>query len=66
VKWFSLYLLGYAIFALGLGLALWKWGVLEELGPFWTGVSVLFVLGIGVMIAVSNSGRKSNVEIDTK
>jgi hypothetical protein len=62
----SLYLLGYALFVTALGLALWKWGVLEAMGAFWTGVSILLALGVGVMISVSNSGRKENITIDTK
>jgi hypothetical protein len=66
VKWMSVYLLGYLIFMAGVFIALWKMDVLEEIGPTWTTVSVLVALGIGVMIAVSNSGRKENVEIKSK
>ena len=66
MKWMSVYLLGYLIFMAGVFIALWKLDVLEEIGPTWTGVAVLVSLGIGVMIAVSNSGRKENVEIKSK
>jgi hypothetical protein len=38
--------------------------VLDEMGPTWTLVSVLVALGFGIMISVSSSGRKSNIEID--
>jgi hypothetical protein len=64
MKWMSVYLLGYLLFVGGVFLALWKWGVLEDMDPVWVMVIVLLSLGFGVMIAVSSSGRKSNIEID--
>ena len=64
MKWMSVYLLGYLLFVAGLFIALWKWGVLDEMGPTWTLVAVLVALGFGIMISVSSSGRKSNIEID--
>ena len=64
MKWMSVYLLGYLLFAGGVFLALWKWGVLESMDPVWVWVIILLSLGFGVMIAVSSSGRKSNIEID--
>jgi hypothetical protein len=66
MKWMSIYLIGYLIFMAGVFIALWKLDVLEEIGPTWTGVAVLLAIGIGVMIAVSNSGRKENIEIKSK
>jgi hypothetical protein len=66
MKWMSLYLVGYLLFMAGVFLALWKWDILDQIGPSWTLVAVLVALGMGVMIAVSNSGRKENVEIKTK
>jgi hypothetical protein len=66
MKWMSIYLVGYLIFMAGVFIALWKLDVLEEIGPTWTGVAVLLAIGIGVMIAVSNSGRKENIEIKSK
>ncbi len=66
MRWISVYLLGYVLLMGGVILALWKWGILDELGPFWTLVSALIVLGIGVMVAVSHSGRKETIEIDSK
>jgi hypothetical protein len=66
VKWTSLYFLGYLLFMGGVFLALWKWGILEDIGPTWTAIAVLISLGIGVMIAVANSGRKENIEVQSK
>jgi hypothetical protein len=65
MKWTSLYFVGYLLFMAGVFLALWKFGVLEDLGGTWTSVLVLLSLGVGVMIAVANSGRKQNVTVDT-
>lgn len=64
MKWMSVYLLGYVIFMAGLFVALWQFGVLEEMGPTWTLVAVLVALGLGIMVSVTSSGRKSTVEID--
>ena len=66
MKWMSAYLLGYLLLMTGVGLALWKLGVLERMDPTWRWVTGLVLLGLGVMVAVSNSGRKENIEIDTK
>ena len=65
MKWLSLYLVGYLLFMAGVFVALWKWGALDEMGPTWTLVAVLVALGLGVMISVSNSGQKENIDIDT-
>ena len=66
MKWVSVYLIGYLLFMAGVFLALGKWGILDDIGPTWTWISVLIALGIGVMIAVANSGRKESIEVDTK
>jgi hypothetical protein len=64
MKWMSVYLVGYLLLMTGLFIALSQWGVLDDMGPTWTLVAVLVALGIGIMISVSSSGRKSNIEID--
>jgi uncharacterized membrane protein YoaK (UPF0700 family) len=66
MKWVSLYLVGFIIFMVGVFWALSAAGVLDDIGPTWTMISVLIALGIGVMIAVSSSGRKENITIDSK
>jgi hypothetical protein len=59
-----MYLLGYIVLMGGVLAALWKLGVLENIGMAWTSIGVVILIGIGIMIAVSNSGSKQNVEID--
>lgn len=64
MKWTGMYLLGFVILISGLLAALWKLGVLASIGPTWTLIGVVIVLGLGIMVAVSNSGTKENIEID--
>jgi hypothetical protein len=66
MKWMQMYLVGYVIFLGGLIAALWKLGVIERVGPAWTAIGVVIAVGLGFMIAVSNSGSKETVEIDKK
>ena len=65
MKWTGMYLLGYAILVGGVLAALWKIGVLERIGPFWTGIGVVVAIGVGIMISVANSGSKENIQIDS-
>ena len=66
MKWTGMYLLGYVILIGGLIAALWKLGVLASIGTTWTLIGVVIAIGLGIMIAVSNSGSKENIEIDRK
>ena len=66
MKWAGIYLLGYVILISGLLAALWKLGILARIGMTWTLIGVVIAIGIGIMIAVSNSGSKENIEIDRK
>lgn len=59
-----MYLLGYTILIGGILAALWKMGVLESIGTFWTAVGLVIAIGLGIMIAVANSGTKENIQID--
>ncbi|CAK8713856.1 MAG: hypothetical protein CDV28_16110 [Candidatus Electronema aureum] len=64
MKWTSIYLIGYIILIGGIVAALWKMGVIASIGMAWTVIGVVIVIGIGVMLAVSNSGSKRNITID--
>ena len=66
MKWTGFYLLGYVILIGGLLAALWKLGVLASIGTTWTVIGVVILIGFGIMIAVSHSGPKENIEIDRK
>ena len=64
MKWMGRYLLGFILLVAAALLALWKTGVLATIPPFWLGVGLLGVVGLGIIFAVANSGRKESVEID--
>jgi len=66
MKWTGLYLLGYSVLIIGLLAALWKAGVLGSIGAGWTMIGVLIAIGIGIMIAVTHSGSRENIEINRK
>ena len=66
MKWTGIYFLGYVILIGGLIAALWKLGILASIGTTWTLIGVVIAIGIGIMIAVSSSGSKENIEIDRK
>jgi hypothetical protein len=64
MKWMGIYLLGYFLLVSAALLALWKTGVLASIPPFWLGVGLLAAIGIGIMVAVANSGKKETIEVD--
>jgi len=66
VKWAGLYLVGFVVLIGGLMAALWKMGVLQNIGTTWTVIGLVIAVGLGIMFAVSNSGTKENIEIDRK
>jgi len=66
MRWTGIFLVGYIIFIGGVLAALWKLGVLADIGTAWTLIGVVIAIGIGIMLAVSNSGSKENIEINRK
>ena len=66
MKWAGMYLAGFIVLICGLLAALWKLGILANIGTTWTVIGVVVAIGIGIMLAVSNSGSKENIQIDRK
>ena len=66
MKWAGMYLVGFIFLIGGILAALWKLGILESIGTTWTVIGVVIAIGLGIMIAVSNSGTKENIQIDRK
>jgi hypothetical protein len=64
MKWTGAYFLGYVILLAGILAALWKTGVLQRVGTTWTIIGIVIAIGIGIMIAVANSGRKESIQIE--
>jgi len=66
MKWAGMYLVGFLVLLCGVLAALWKLGVLASIGAAWTAIGVLILVGIGIMVAVSHSGIKENIDINSK
>ena len=66
MKWAMMYFVGFVILIGGVLAALWKLGILDSIGTTWTVIGVVIAIGLGMMIAVSHSGTKENIEIDRK
>lgn len=66
MKWTGVFLIGYVILIGGVLAALWKLGVIADIGTTWTLIGVVIAIGIGIMLAVTSSGSKENIEIDHK
>ncbi len=64
MKWANLYFLGFVILVGGVVAALWKAGVLENIGAGWTAIGVVVTLGIGIMVSVSQAGGQNSIHID--
>lgn len=56
MRFIHLFLFGYIVLILGIGLALWQTGVLGRIAPIWIGIGALIAVGVGIMMSVS-SGR---------
>ena len=61
MRFINLFLIGYFILALGVGLALWEIGFLRNFAPIWIAIATLVVMGTGIMMSVS-SGRPTVIE----
>jgi hypothetical protein len=66
MKWLLIYLIGYTVVLLGGLAALSKLGVLDRIGTEWTLIGVAIAVGIGVMFAVTGSGDKKTIEVESK
>ena len=64
MKWTGIYLVGYIVMLGGILAALWKSGIMAHIGTTWTIIGVVIAVGIGIMIAVANSGKKESINIE--
>jgi len=61
MRFIHLFLVGYFVLVLGVGLALWRAGVFHRVAPIWIGIGALMVIGVGIMLSVS-SGKPTITE----
>ena len=65
MKWTGMYFLGYVVLLSGLIAALWKLGMLQQVGAAWVAIGIVIAIGLGIMVAVSaGGGEKKTIEID--
>ncbi len=61
MRFIHLYLIGYFIVIVGVGLALWQAGVLNRVAPVWLAIGGIVAAGLGIMLSVS-SGKPTVTE----
>ena len=54
MKFINMYLVGYLVLIIGICLALWQAGVMDDIGGVWLGIGAVVAIGIGIMMAVSS------------
>jgi len=64
MKWTGIYLVGHLLMLAGIIAALWKSGIMARIGTTLTIIGLVIAIGIGVMIAVANSGKKESINIE--
>lgn len=52
MRFVLLFLVGYCLPALGVGLVLWQTGLLGRVAPVWVGAGALAVVGVGIGLSV--------------
>jgi hypothetical protein len=52
MRFIHLFLIGYFVLIVGIGLALWQLGMLNGIAPIWIAIGALVVVGIGIMLSV--------------
>ena len=66
MKWAGMYFVGFVILIGGVFAALWKLGLLQHIETTWIAIGIAILVGVGIMISVSKSGTKENIQIDRK
>jgi hypothetical protein len=61
MRFIHLFLIGYFILIVGVGLALWQAGVLNRVAPIWMVIGAIVAVGLGIMLSVS-SGKPTVTE----
>ena len=54
MRFIHLFLIGYFIVIVGVGLALWQAGVFNGVAPMWIGIGAIVAVGLGIMLSVSS------------
>lgn len=63
MKFIHLFLVGYFVLVVGVGLALWQAGVLNAVAPIWVAIGAIIAAGAGIMMAVSSGKPEITTEV---
>ena len=63
MRWANMYFLGFCLLVTGVVAALWKIGLLENVGAAWTAIGVLIAVGIGIMVSVASGRSQDTVHL---
>ena len=66
MRFINVFLIGYFVLILGVGLALWQSGVLAQIAPIWIFIGVVIAVGIGIMASVSSGKPTITEEVRNK
>lgn len=66
MKWAGMYFVGFVLLLGGVVAALWKLGIVDRIGTTWTAIGLVILVGFGIMMSVSHSGTKENIQIDRR
>jgi uncharacterized membrane protein len=66
VRFIHLFLIGYFVLIVGVGLALWQSGVLSRIAPMWIFIAVIITVGLGIMASVSSGKPTITEEVRNK
>lgn len=66
MKWAGMYFVGFVILIGGVFAALWKLGILENIQTGWILIGIAILIGAGIMVSVTKSGTKEQIQIDRK
>ena len=54
MRFIHLFLVGYFILVLGIGVGVWQTGVLSRVAPIWIAVAAMVAIGLGIMMSVAS------------
>jgi hypothetical protein len=66
MRFIHLFLIGYFVLIIGVGLALWQSGMLRRVDPIWIAIGVVIAVGLGIMAAVSSGKPTITEEVRNK
>lgn len=54
MRFVNMYFVGYVILVMGIALALWRAGILNNVAPVWVVIGLVIAVGLGIMMSVGS------------